>query len=230
MQTLLAFAAALVSLRLAGALRKRRRAAWAAALLAYAVASAALAWGAAHGWDARVFRVYYLAGGLLTAPLLGVGSLLLAGRRWAASLGFAWAGLALGLVVAMPVHGSFGAGIPAAQDHLSVAPRVFAIAGNSLGTLAVIAVALATIRRRPLANALILAGIGVAAVGSGLAGLGVSAVSGFAFAAVLLLYLGVAEPSFSRRRSLTTRGSAVPPVSFITWPTKKPSNPSLPPR
>src|SRR6202030_2331199 len=81
---LLSFAAALVSLRLAGSLFRRRRPAWAGALLAYAAASAAMAWGSAHGWDTRSFRVYYLAGGLLTAPLLGAGSLLLAGRRWAA--------------------------------------------------------------------------------------------------------------------------------------------------
>src|ERR1700758_1709274 len=106
MQALLAFAAALVALRLAGLLRARGRTAWAAALLAYAVASAALAWGTAHGWDARVFRVYYLSGGLLTAPLLGIGSLLLVRRRWAAPLGFAWTGLAVGVVVAMQVHGS----------------------------------------------------------------------------------------------------------------------------
>src|SRR5579862_179625 len=230
MQALLAFAAALVSLRLAGAMRTRGRPAWAAGLLAYAVASAALAWGTAHGWDARVFRVYYLAGGLLTAPLLGVGSLLLARRAWAAPLGFAWSGLAVGVAVAMHVHGRFGGGIPAAQNHVDVAPRVVAIAGNSLGTLAVVAVALATIRRRPLGNALILAGIAIAAVGSGLAGLGVSTVSGFALAAAVLLYLGVTEPSLSRRRSLTTRASAAPSVSFITWPTKKPSRPSLPPR
>jgi hypothetical protein len=230
METLLAFAAALVSLRLSGALLARRRLAWAAALLAYAAASACLAWGAAHGWDARVFRVYYLTGGLLTAPLFGVGSLLLARRGWAAPLGFAWSGLALGVVLAMPVHGRFAAAIPAAQDHLGLAPRAVAIAGNSLGTLAVVVVALATIRRRPLGNVLILAGIAVAAIGSGLAGLGVSAVSGSALAAAVLLYLGVAAPSFSRRRSLTTRGSALPPVSFITWPTKKPSRPSLPPR
>jgi MFS family permease len=36
--------------------------------------------------------------------------------------------------------------------------------------------------------------------------------------------------SFSRRSRLTTFGSALPPVSFITWPTRKPSTPSLPPR
>ena len=59
-------------------------AAWSASLFAYAIASAALAWGAAAGWDDRAFRVYYLAGGLLTAPLLGAGSLLLRGYCWAA--------------------------------------------------------------------------------------------------------------------------------------------------
>ena len=90
MEALLAFAAALLALRLAGALAGRWRArrrpellAWTASLLAYAAASAALAWGAAAGWDEPAFRVYYLCGALLTAPLLGLGSLLLTGRRWA---------------------------------------------------------------------------------------------------------------------------------------------------
>jgi hypothetical protein len=193
-QALLAFAAALVSLRLAGALRARGRVAWAGALLAYAVASAAIAWGAAHGWDGAAFRVYYLAGGLLTAPLLGVGSLLLVHRSWAGPLGLLWTGLAIGVVAAMPVHGRFAGGLPAAQDHLDWLPRIFAIAGNSLGTIAVVVVAVATIRRRPLGNSLILAGVSVAAIGSAFAGLGVSAVSGFALAAVVLLYLGVVEP------------------------------------
>ncbi|MGH3042889.1 MAG: hypothetical protein ACRDNG_14340, partial [Gaiellaceae bacterium] len=94
MEALLAFAAALLTLRLAGLLVGRWReradlqfAAWAAALGAYAVASAALAWGAASGWSDPLFRSYYLFGGLLTAPLLGAGSLLLAGRRWATPVG-----------------------------------------------------------------------------------------------------------------------------------------------
>ena len=194
MASLLAFAAALVSLRLAGALLAQRRHAWAGALLAYAAASASLAWGAAHGWDTRVFRVYYLAGGLLTAPLLGVGSLLLARRRWAAPVGLLWTGLAVGVAIAMSVHGHFTRGIPAAHDHLGAAPRAIAIAGNSLGTLAVVVVALATIRARPLGNALILTGIAVAALGSGISGLGVAAVSTCALVAVVLLYLGVVAP------------------------------------
>ena len=92
MDALLAFAAALLSVRLAAQLAQRWRlrhrpelAAWTGSLLAYAAASAALAWGAAAGWNDAAFRVYYLAGGLLTAALLGAGSLLLVGRRIAGS-------------------------------------------------------------------------------------------------------------------------------------------------
>src|ERR671930_2563597 len=111
MNELFAFGAALLALRLAGDVARRWRvrhapelAAWAGGLVAYAVACAALAWGAAAGWDGRVFRVYYLFGGLLTAPLLGVGSLLLVGRRWAAPLGIAYAGLAAGIAAAVQVR------------------------------------------------------------------------------------------------------------------------------
>jgi hypothetical protein len=196
MEALLAFAAALLALRLAGMLVRRWRergaqqfAAWGAALAAYAVASAALAWGAASGWDDAVFRVYYLFGGLLTAPLLGVGSLLLEGRRRAGAVGLVYSGLAVGVALAMPVHGSFAAhGIPAAQDHLAFLPaRLLAIAANALGTLAVVVVAIQSLRRRPLGNTLIVLGVAAAAVGSGVAGLGAGgAAVGIAVGAALL--------------------------------------------
>jgi hypothetical protein len=203
-ETLLAFAAALVSFRLAGELARRYRArrapelaAWSGSLGAYALASAALAWGSAAGWDDRAFRVYYLFGGLLTAPLLGTGSLLLAGRRWALPLALLYTGLAVGVAVAAPLERPVsGSGIPEAQEHLALFPaRILAIAGNALGTLAVVAVALATIRRRPLGNALILAGVATAAIGSGVAGLGVAETSAFVALAAILLYAGfVARP------------------------------------
>jgi hypothetical protein len=201
---LLAFGAALVSLRLSAELvrRFRRRRspellAWAAALAAYAIAAGALAWGAAAGWGEAPFRVYYLAGALLTAPLLGAGSLLLVGRRWAAPVALVYTGVAIGIAVAVPLEGSLsGTDVPEAQDVLELWPaRVLAIAGNSLGTLAVVVVALATIRRRPLGNALLLAGVGVAAIGSGLAGLGVGALAPILVAAALLLYAGFVAPT-----------------------------------
>jgi hypothetical protein len=196
---LLAFAATLVALRLAGGLVLRYRelrvpalAAWAAALGAYALASAALAWGAAAGWDDRAFRVYYLFGGLLTAALLGAGSLLLAGRRWAAPLALVYAGLAIGIAVAVPLTTPVsGASIPEAQDHLELVPaRLVAILGNSLGTAAVVVVALLTLRRRPLASVLLLAGVAVAAAGSAVAGLGEAETAVFIAAAAILLYAG----------------------------------------
>jgi hypothetical protein len=202
-EALLAFAAALLALRLAGALAGRWRArrrpellAWTASLVAYAGASAALAWGAAYGWGDPAFRVYYLTGALLTAPLLGVGSLLLWGRRWAAAVGLVYAGLAVGVALAMQISpGVSGQDIPAAQDHLDVWPaRVLAIAANSLGTLAVVGIALLTIRRRPLGNGLIVAGVLVAALGSALAGLGAAETAAFSLVAVGLLYGGFVAP------------------------------------
>jgi len=198
-EALLAFAAALIALRLAGDLVRRYRArhapelaAWAASLLAYAVASAALAWGAAAGWDDRAFRVYYLAGGLLTAPLLGAGSLLLKGIRWAGPVAFVYAGLAVGMMISVPLTGRIsGTEIPEAQSHLELVPaRLTAILANSIGTLAVVAIAFLTLRRRPFGNSLLLAGVAVAAVGSALAGLGTAASSAFSVVAVLLLYGG----------------------------------------
>ena len=204
MEALLAFAAALVALRLAGRVTGRWRArrapellAWGAALFAYALAAAALAWGAAHGWDARAFRLYYLFGGLLTAPLLGAGSLLIWRRRWAGPVAVVYAGLAVGIAIAVPVHGVFsGSDIPAAQDHLKFVPaRLVAVAANTLGTAAVVVVAAATFRRRPLGNSLIVLGVATAAAGTALAGLDVTGTATFALAAVLVLYAGFVAPS-----------------------------------
>jgi hypothetical protein len=205
-EVLLAFAAALISLRLgslvAGRWRATRRpelAAWAGALIAYAAASAALTWGAAYGWDSRSFRVYYLFGALLTAPLLGVGSLLLYGWKRIIAPALIYVGLAVGIAISVPVHGAFGDSIPAAQDHLQFLPaRFVAIVANSLGTLAVVAVAIVTIRRRPLGNGLILAGVAVAALGTALSGLGAAKTAIFVVIAAVLLYGGF---TVSPRRS-----------------------------
>jgi hypothetical protein len=206
-EALLAFAAALLSLRLAALLarrwRDRRRpelAAWSAALLAYAAASGALAWGAAAGWDSRSFRVYYLFGGLLTAPLLGLGSLLLYGWRRIVGPALVYVGLAVGIAISVPVHGAFGGEIPAAQEHLDFLPaRLVAVVANIAGTLAVVAVALVTIRRRPLGNGLVLAGVAVAAAGTALSGLGAAKTAIFVAIAALLLYGGFTAPSGTRR-------------------------------
>jgi len=190
---LLSFAAALVSLRLAGPLARARRYAWAGGMLSFAAAAAAMAWGAAHGWDAAAFRVYYLAGALLSAPLLGVGSLSLAGRRWAGAVGLAYTGLAVGIAAAMPLHGPFGGtAVPRAQDHVDAFARIVAIAGSSLGALAVVVVAILTLRRRPLPNGLVVAAVAAAAAASALTQTAVAAAAVCFALAAALLYAAVA--------------------------------------
>ena len=216
MNALLAFAAALITLRLAGALAQRWRTtrrpellAWSCSLAAYAIAAAAIAWGEAAQWDGRTFRVYYGAGALLTAPLLGAGSLLLTRRRWAGPTALAYGGLAVGVALAMHLHGAFPThGIPPAQDHLEFLPaRLLAILANVLGTLAVVAIALRSIRRRPLGNSLIVLGVAAAAAGSGLAGLGAGGAAIGIAAGAALLYAGFVTPAASVYRT----GTAVLP-------------------
>lgn len=202
-EALLAFVATLVALRLSADLvrRYRERGApellvWAGALAAFAVGSGALAWGAAAGWSNPAFRVYYLFGGLLAAALLGAGSLARVGVRGMTPLTLLYIGLAVGVAVAVPLTAPVtGGSIPEAQAHLALFPaRVLAIVGNSLGTLAAVVVALLGIRRRPLGNALILAGLLVAALGSALAGLGEAETALFSAVAALLLYGGFLAP------------------------------------
>jgi Flp pilus assembly protein protease CpaA len=74
-----------------------------------------------------------------------------------------------------------------------------------LGTLAAVAVALLTIRRRPLGNALVLAGLAVAATGSALVGLGEAGTAAVFAAAAVLLYLGFSAPAGWRVSSSSSK-------------------------
>jgi hypothetical protein len=198
-EALVAFAATLLALRLGGRLAARWRerrmphlAAWSGSLLAFALAAAALSWGAAAGWNEAAFRLYYLFGGLLTAPLLGAGSLLLVGQRWVLPAVLVYVGLAIGIATGAPLTAPVtGSEIPDAGEHLDLFPtRVVAVVGNVAGTLAAVGIALVTIRRRPLGNALLVAGIVVAAAGSALFGLGEAQTAASLALAALLLYAG----------------------------------------
>jgi hypothetical protein len=199
-EAILAFGAALLALRLAGLLVRRWRErhethllVWSAGLAAYALGAASIAAGAAAGWNEGWFRAYYLFGGLLTAALLGAGSLVMAGVAAAVPVVLVYTGVAVGVALAAPLEAPVaGSSIPEAQDHLALFPtRVLAIVGNVGGSLALIAVAVVGLRRRPLGNALLLAGFAVAAVGSALAGLGAAETAAFVAAGAGLLYAGV---------------------------------------
>lgn len=218
MEALLAFIATLVSLRLSADLVRRYRErhapqllVWAAAIGAFAIGSGALAWGAAAGWSDPAFRIYYLFGGLLAAALLGAGSLVLVGVRLTIPLTVLYIGIAIGIAIAVPLTAPVtGGSIPEAQAHLAMFPaRVLAIVANSIGTLAVVTVAIMGIRRRPVGNTLVLAGVVVAALGSALAGLGEAESALFSAAAALLLYAGFLAPTpASQPVSDAHRGSA----------------------
>jgi hypothetical protein len=209
---LLSLAAALISLRLAGPLLRSHHYAWAGGVLSLAAATATMAWGTAHGWDDRSFRVWYLAGALLSAPLLGVGSLSLWGRRWAAPVGLLYTGLAVGIAAVMPVHGTFAStSVPHAQDHVDALPRIVAIVGSSLGTIAVGVVAVATMKQRRLGNWLLLGAVAAAGAASALTQTAVGAAAAcFALAAVLLYAsanLPVGSPRVDSRAAAPTNVS-----------------------
>jgi hypothetical protein len=109
----------------------------------------------------------------------------------AVPIALVYCGLALGVALAAPVSTVSGTAIPDASEHLDFFPaRLLAILGNSVGTLAVVAVALTTIRRRPIGNSLILAGVAVAAIGSALLGLGEAQTAVSIALAAALLYAG----------------------------------------
>jgi hypothetical protein len=108
-----------------------------------------------------------------------------------------------------------GTSIPEAQQHLDFFPgRLLAVLGNSLGTVAVVAIALFTLRRRPLGNALIIAGVAVAAAGSALAGLGEAETAVFIALGVVLLYAGFVLSGAPRAQPAASLGldeTSVPP-------------------
>ena len=98
--------------------------------------SGALAWGAAAGWDDRAFRVYYLFGGLLTAALLGAGSLLRVGRAWVGPVALVYVGARGRVALADAAHGpGRGRVDPRGAGRISTSSRrgLLAIVGNSLG-------------------------------------------------------------------------------------------------
>jgi hypothetical protein len=107
--TAFAFAAAL-GLRFARS-RRIHLALWCGALLMYAVASLAVAAGAAVGWSRTLFEIYWILGAVLNVPLLAAGEVRLLGRGWILDL-LVWAALAF--VLAYTIAVTRGAAVDAA--------------------------------------------------------------------------------------------------------------------
>jgi hypothetical protein len=184
-QTAAAAAAALVSVACSFvvAARAARRAgparpallAWTAGFALFTVATGALWYGAWQGWGDRVFRLYYLTGGILVVAVLALGELLLVapGRR-ATRLAVAtmlWIGFAsTAAVLAADVDGSALASAGATPPNGAMGgpwSTILAAVLNTAGTVVLIAGSVASARRRrdprPL---LVAAGVAVIALAS----------------------------------------------------------------
>ena len=173
-----ALIAAAFAARLGGGALARpgvHRAFWAIGFACFAAGAAAEAYGASYGWTPVTFRIYYLTGGVLAVGFLGLGATWLHARR---DLALVVGGAVVATAIAAAI-GVLGAGVDAAElakgglrpppnDALTGHAFLYAIALNSLGTLALLAGIVRSLRRRErtLANLLIGAGVLVVA-GSG---------------------------------------------------------------
>ena len=127
--------------------RRRHDLAWTAALALFAAGALALFFAIVTGWSSLSFRLFYLLGGVLTVPVLALGTIyLLGGRRIGdrASLGVALIGaFAAGVVLTAPLR------VPLEPHRLNegriifgLGPRLLAAIGSGLGALVVIGGAL----------------------------------------------------------------------------------------
>lgn len=149
-QTALAAAAGLVALAFCMStferwLRGRRRheLAWTVSLAMFTLGSAALWLGAANGWDAPVFRAFYLFGAVLNVPFLALGTIyLLGGRRLGDTVGAAIAlasAFAVGVMVASPLRAGIPLHeLPKGSDVFGALPRVLAAVASGAGAVVVV--------------------------------------------------------------------------------------------
>jgi hypothetical protein len=110
---------------------RRQDRAWTISLALFALASAALWFGAARGWTTASFKAFYLFGAVLNVPWLALGTLeLLAGERVGRRTTLALtvlSGFAAGVIVEAPLRRPVPAtGLPAGREVFGVLPRVLA--------------------------------------------------------------------------------------------------------
>jgi hypothetical protein len=119
--------------------------AWTFALVLFALASAALAIGAATSWDEGTFKVFYLLGAVLNVPWLALGTVyLLAGRSLGSKVRTGlifFSGFATGVILTAPIHGTIDpvGNIPQGSDLFGALPRALAGIGSGVGAVVVFA-------------------------------------------------------------------------------------------
>jgi hypothetical protein len=126
--------------------RRPHELAWTVSLAMFAIASGALWFGTAHGWDPAAFRVFFLFGAVLNVPYLALGSIYLlwgrrAGDRWAAVI-TALACFAVGVLCVAPLKGPVPADdLPQGSQVFGALPRVLAGVASGVAATAVIVLA-----------------------------------------------------------------------------------------
>lgn len=127
--------------------RRRHDAAWTVAMVLFAGGAAAFFLAAATGWSPLLFRLFYLLGGVLTVPVLALGTVYLLGGtprgdRIALAVALLCA-FATGVVLTAPLR------VPLDPDSLNEGqvvfgpgPRALAAVGSGVGAVVVIAGAL----------------------------------------------------------------------------------------
>lgn len=200
LHTALATAAALVALAFAMGTFERWLArhrphelAWSVSLALFSLASAALAAGAALGWDPVTFRLFYLFGAIVNVPFLALGTVyLLAPRRRAdlCAVGVTvFAAFAAGVVAVAP----FTAALPRHElargsEVFGPLPRILAASASGVGAVVVVAGAVwsaARVRRARVVVANLLIALGTLITGaSGLLNSVLDEMTGFAVALV----------------------------------------------
>lgn len=124
--------------------RKPHEAAWSAALLLFAAASASLWAGAAFGWNGLWFRLFYLFGAIVNVPYLALGTVYLLGTRRIGdrtALGVhVFAAFSAGVVVVAPLTAPITAGtLPQGSDVFGAFPRVLAAVGSGVAAVVIVA-------------------------------------------------------------------------------------------
>jgi hypothetical protein len=187
--------------------------AWTAGFGLFTAAAGALWYGAARGWTAVPFRVYYLTGGVLVVAYLAVGELLLVlpGRRvtrmaTATMLFLTFAAVAAVLAARVDAGALRRAGATPPNGALEgLWPKVMAIALNSVGTLVLLVGSVRSAwQRRDSRPLMVAAGVVVIAAASSATRLGSYTLFAAAQATgTVLILLGLV----TRRARTTPRSS-----------------------
>jgi hypothetical protein len=192
------------------------------ALFLFAAGAFALWAGAAAGWSAATFRLFYLFGAIVNVPFLALGTIyLLAGRRAgdrAAAVISLLSAFAAGIVVAAPMHGRITPHtLPRGSEVFDALPRVLAAVASAGGAIVVFGGAAWSawrLRRGPMvwANVLIAAGTLILSAG-GILNSVFDAMTGFAVtlvAGIAVIYAGFLIASSSAGAPASARPAAGP--------------------